>query len=262
MFYNVYSADFYAPSLRKLLAFYITMTLGVFLISGIALKRSVSDNRLRGAMWQFTYRSNLAIIGLALAEVLVGETGLSIMAVIIAIMGPIYNILAVISLESCRAGKISAKKIVVEILNNPFVRAMLLALPFSIWHIKLPTIAMQSVEMLGKSGMILALITLGASLDISRLVQSWKKLVAYSFIRLIGIPGIIIIAAIALGFRDQDLSIILISSATPLAAASYTMARVYDSDYEFTGQMVVATSLLCCLTLFFWIFILKQTGVI
>jgi len=46
---------------------------------------------------------------------------------------------------------------------------------------------------------------------------------------------------------------------TPLIIAR---AMVYGGDHELTGQFVVTTSLFCCLTLFLWIFLLEQIGLI
>ena len=40
------------------------------------------------------------------------------------------------------------------------------------------------------------------------------------------------------------------------------MAMARDSDHELTGQIVVTTSFFCYITLFLWIFVLKQLGLL
>ena len=71
-----------------------------------------------------------------------------------------------------------------------------------------------------------------------------------------------IVCAIAFGFRGSDLGIVLLCTATSLATTSFPMAIARDSDHELTCQIVVTTSFLCCFTLFLWIFILKQIGLL
>ena len=51
---------------------------------------------------------------------------------------------------------------------------------------------------------------------------------------------------------------VLVCIASPVASTAYPMALAYASDHEFTAQLVVTTSLICTLTLFLWIFALKQ----
>ena len=48
--------------------------------------------------------------------------------------------------------------------------------------------------------------------------------------------------------------------ASPTAVSSFTMAQQMDSDAELTAGAVVFSSGFACLTLFLWIFLLKQMG--
>ena len=69
-------------------------------------------------------------------------------------------------------------------------------------------------------------------------------------------------AAYLTGLRGNELGIVLVITGSPVASAAYPMAMAMDSDYELTGQMVVISSLLCCFTMFLWIFLLRQTGLL
>lgn len=70
------------------------------------------------------------------------------------------------------------------------------------------------------------------------------------------------LCAVALNFRGNDLTAIFLMFSSPLATTGFTMAQVYDADAETTGQIVIASTLLSCLTFFLGIFLLKECGLI
>ena len=50
----------------------------------------------------------------------------------------------------------------------------------------------------------------------------------------------------------------MIMFGAPTAVSSFTMAQQMDGDSELAGQLVVFSSAFSILTIFIWIFILKQ----
>lgn len=67
-----------------------------------------------------------------------------------------------------------------------------------------------------------------------------------------------IMAAVALGFRNVELAILLSMFASPTAVSSFTMAQQMDADADLAGQLVVFDTTLSIFTMFIWVFILKQ----
>ena len=61
-----------------------------------------------------------------------------------------------------------------------------------------------------------------------------------------------------MGFRDVQLAVLLSMSASPTAVSSYTMAQQMEGDDALAGQLVVYTTIFSILTVFLWIFLLKQ----
>ena len=80
-------------------------------------------------------------------------------------------------------------------------------------------------------------------------------------------PGIIIpligisIAAL-MGMRGEDIALLIAAFAAPTAVSSYPMALQMDSDGPLTAQIVAVTTALCIVTVFLWVFVLKQFGII
>ena len=88
------------------------------------------------------------------------------------------------------------------------------------------------------------------------------SLLAANLLRLVIAPLAAVLGAVAIGLRGNELGIVLLCAAPSLATTSFPMALARDSDHELTGQIVVTTSLFCCVTLFLWIFVLKQLGLL
>ena len=108
----------------------------------------------------------------------------------------------------------------------------------------------------------MTLVALGASLRGQGLRSNRQKLLGCCLLRLLIAPAAALVPALLLGFGRNSIGTSLICTATPMATTAYPMALVCNSDHELTGQVVVTTSLFCCVTLFLWIFVLTNFGVL
>lgn len=262
LFYNVYSADLGSAAQPGLMLFLVLWTVCWFGLNFAVYTFTEPDPRRRGAYIQNAFRSNIAVIGVSLAQVMLSQSGISSMALAVSIVVPLYNVLAVITLETCRGGDIDLKKTVVGILRNPLILACLLGFLCLGLRIHLPSSVEHAVSSLGNAGSVTTLVALGGSFQFGGVRKNRKPLLFCTVIRLAVTPLLAVTAAFLLGFRGDTLGIILICTASPMASTAYPMALACGSDHELTGQIVVTTSLLCSLTLFLWIFILKQLGVL
>jgi len=113
------------------------------------------------------FHSNLAIIGLALCTNALGEAGLTIGALIIAVVTPIYNILSIYALTRSlhENEKLRWDQLVLDIAKNPLILAIALAFTFLHFYWRLPVILNETGRYLSKMTLPLALITIGGSLS-------------------------------------------------------------------------------------------------
>ena len=230
--------------------------------AGLIFRHAVKDPRTRGAYWQDAYRTNVAIVGIALMEVLSDANGVALMTIAVSILVPLYNVLAVIALELCSGRKVSIGTALRNVLKNPLIIGAVSGILVHFIGLRLPSAVESAVASLGKAGMTMALLTLGASFDFSEVGKNLRRLLFGNIMRLIIVPLITVGCAVFFGFRGDELAVILLCGATPVATTAFSMAQVYNSDYELTGQLVVTTSLMSCPTLFVWIFALKQLHLI
>lgn len=262
MFHNVYSAEFNRAFSPRLIAYLLGATLFIYITASLIFRHAVKDPRTRGAYWQDAYRTNVAIVGIALMEVLSDANGVALMTIAVSILVPLYNVLAVIALELCSGRKVSIGTALRNVLKNPLIIGASSGILVRFIGLRLPSAVESAVASLGKTGMTMAMLTLGASFDFSEVGKNLRRLLFGNIMRLIIVPLITVGCAVFFGFRGDELAVILLCGATPVATTAFSMAQVYNSDYELTGQLVVTTSLMSCPTLFVWIFALKQLHLI
>ena len=200
----------------------------------------------------------IAIIGIALAQSLMGAEGVASMSIVVTFLVPTYNVLAIIALELCRGNQVSIKKLILSMAKNPLIMGAAAGVLCVALGVKLPGSVERAVSGLGSTASIITMVALGATFEFGKLRENAPILTKLALLRLVLSPALVI----ALGFRGNDLAIVMLCAASPIATSSYPMSLVYDSDDVLTGQLVVTTSLFCCLTLFLWIFGLKQAGLI
>ena len=262
LFNNIATTNLAAAFNGKLLA---TAYLGVtaqFILLMLLIPRLEKENPRRGVLIQAMFRSNFALFGLPLALSLCGTEKVGPTSILVGFTVPLFNILAVVSLESFRGGKPSIKKMAKGIATNPLIIASLLGIAFNLLDFTLPGALQKSVNDLGGVATPLSLVALGGSFTVSKVKEYKKQLTIGVLGRLVFSPLIMVSAGILLGFRNELLIPLLIMSGAPTAVSSFPMAQQMDGDGELAAGLVVFTSALAILSMFLWIFVLKQIGMI
>lgn len=258
MFNNVYSSDLEVAFSPRLIVFLLAETLTVYLVATIVVRKAVKDPGLQGVYIQNAFRSNVAVIGISLAQTLMDEDGVASMTMAIVVLVPMFNTLAVIALEMCRGRRADIWNTIKNIIKNPMILGAVFGAAALLLNIHIPASVQAAVRDAGKAGSVITLVALGASFRFSGLKKRLPQLIGCSFVRLILVPSCVLLCAVLLGFRKNELAVVMICTASPLATTAYPMALVYGCDYELTGDQVVLSSLLCCVSMMLFIVILKQ----
>lgn len=228
----------------------------------LLVPRLEKDNRKRGVLVQGMGRSNFVLFGIPVVSSLFGEAGAGIASLLVAVTIPLYNALSVVALEVYRGGRVNVKKILKGIVTNPLILATALGLVFLLCGIPLPGVLGKVVGDLAGIATPLALFLLGGSFEFSAVRKNLRPLVIGVAGKLLINPLIFVTTAILLGFRGPALAGLMIVFMAPTAVNSYTMAQQMDGDDELAGQIVVFTSLFSVLTVFLWVFVTKQLGLL
>lgn len=256
-FYNIYTSDLNSALRPKLIVFTV---IAIFVIYALSFGYSllfVKERFSRSVVIQGLFRSNFVILGLPLAAGLVPDGDIGVAAVMGAIVVPIYNVLAVITLEAYNGEKISARKLLLNIVRNPLILGSVAGILFLALHIQVPEILLKPVRDFGKAASPIMLFLLGAFFSFNIDTASLRRTLAVCIGRLIVVPALVFTAALLLGFRGIELVTLLAIFASPTAVASFTMADQLGGDAKLAGNIVVLTSFLSAFTLFGWSYLLK-----
>ena len=261
LFYNVYRSDLSSAVNGTLIAYAVLGVLTVFAAAYIVVLRLEPLNERRGVVMQGIFRSNYVILGLPIAQALLGETELGPVSVLIAIVVPMFNVLAVFVLERFRGGNVKPGEIAVQVLKNPLVVSSALGIAVLLLGIRLPPILEKTVSGLGTIATPLQLFLLGAFFRFEGLGRYARALTAVTTVKLVVTPAIFLSLAAVLGFRGVEFVALLGIFASPTAVNSFTMAQQMGGDAELAGDIVVSTSVFSALTMFGWIFLFKTLGI-
>ena len=258
LYYNIYCSDL-SGSFDPLLMTYAVG--GVLLTFGLALGYTLLTEKLperRGVLIQGMFRSNYVIMGIPVATALLGADQLGTVSILIAVIVPLFNMLAVVVLEVFRGQKPKPLHILGQIAKNPLVIGSVLGILTLVAGIRLPHILEQTIQSVIASP--LQLFLLGAFFQFSGLKTYRRELVTVSIAKLIVSPGLFLGLGALLGFRGVAFVSLIGIFASPTAVNSFTMAQQMGGDAELAGDIVVTTSAASILTMFFWIFLFKSLG--
>lgn len=258
LFSNIYKTNLEGALNTKLIIFAFLAVIGTFLVVTLLVPLMEKDNRKRGVMIQGMFRSNFVIFGLTVASAMYDESTVGIIAILVGIIIPTFNVLAVVCLEMFRGGKLNFKQLIKGVITNPLIIASAIGICFLYFGFKLPTAIENSVNDIAKIATPLSLILLGGSFAFKDVKKYLKPMVITVIGRLAVVPGIVIPISVWAGFRGIDLLGLLLIFASPTAVSSFTMAQKMDGDSDLAAQIVVFTSAFSVLSVFLWIFTLKQ----
>lgn len=261
LYYNVYCSDLSGSFDPLLMAYAVG---GVLLTFGLSLGYTLLTEKLperRGVMIQGMFRSNYVIMGIPVATALLGADQLGTVSILIAVVVPLFNMLAVVVLEVFRGQKPKPLHILGQIAKNPLVIGSVLGILTLAAGIRLPHILEQTIQNISAIASPLQLFLLGAFFQFSGLKTYRRELVTVSAAKLIVAPGLFLGLGALLGFRGVAFVSLIGVFASPTAVNSFTMAQQMGGDAELAGDIVVTTSAVSILTMFLWIFLFKSLGV-
>ncbi len=263
IFKNVYEseiADIFNP---KLITFSVVCVFICIAALFITVPLFEKDNSRRGVLIQAMFRSNFVIFGIPVSQALCGDEITGTAAVLIAVIIPIFNFMAVVALEVYNGSKPDIAKIIKAIAKNPLIISSLLGLAFNFTGIRFPSVLEAALKSISGIATPLALIMLGASINLKATVKNLVPLICGVAVKLIVAPAIFLsAAAFIFGFRGAEFAVLISLFATPAAVSSFTMAQQMGGDSELAGQIVMFGTVASILTMFLWIFISIQLGFI
>lgn len=260
LFNNIYASNIRGGVSFRCLGLALGVLLVLFLLTWFFVQRVEPDNRQRGVMIQASFRSNFLLLGMPLIRELCPGADLATVSVMLAIVVPCYNVLAVVTLETFSRKQIDVKKILLGIAKNPLIIASAAGILANLSGLTLPDCLANPISQLGASASPVALLLLGAQFEFHDVRLHRRNLAVCTALRLVVFPGVALPLAALAGLRGPEFAVLISMFATPTAVASFSMAAQMGGNPELAASAVTMTTLLSSGTMFLWIFLFKSLG--
>ena len=261
MFSNLYGIDLGETMDWSIVVYGVLAISAVILLSIPFACKVEQAQESRGAMIQAIYRSNFVIMGLPIVANFYGHGNLAVTAMMVSVIVPFYNVMAVVILETFRGGKIRPLNILKQIIKNPLIVGGICGILAAVTGLKLPGPVESLVDEMGMVATPMALVILGISFDFSSVGKCRRNLFITVMGKLVVVPGIFLTLAAILGFRGIEFVTLIAVFATPASVSSFTMAESMGSDSQLAGNSVIISSIVSCFTIFLWVFVFKSAGI-
>ena len=262
MFNNFYNMDLsqgfdIMPLLFTLAALLVMLPL-LFLL----VPRFSSGPQRTGVMIQALFRSNSILFAMPLSEAVCGAAGTAASTKLVAVIVPLFNVMAVIALEKYNGKHSSVWSLVKNVLTNPLILGAIAGGICLLLKVSLPAPVEKTVKAFADLTTPISLFILGGTLHFTTVGKNAKALTVCTLLKLIFIPMIIVTGLALTPFTSAEKFAVFCLFGTPVAVSSYTMAANMGGDGDLAGEFVAVTTITSLFTLFGWIFIMKMTGLI
>ena len=201
------------------------------------------DRREHAACAQIGFRFN-SFIALAMAERLAGPEGLLLIAVLIGVCVPVFNMAAIWPMA-----RHSQTNFGRELLRNPFIIATVSGLLANLMGFHIPNWLEPSVSRIGAGSLALGLMAAGAGMRLGSMKEAKALSVAVLLIKHMLLPLVALFLSHALDLSKAQTLVLLAFSALPTAPTAYVLAARMGYNGPLVAGLVTLSTLLGLLSL-------------
>lgn len=189
-------------------------------------------------------------VGLASAGLLLGDDGLSLLAVAVAVMVPLLNLLCILmfSITSGQGG-FRLRPVLRAIVTNPLILGSLAGVVWSYFQIGFHPLLAGVLAPLSNLALPLGLMTVGAGLQLRALRGASVPFLVSSVLKLVCFPLLTAGLAAGLGVEGLMAKAAILLAALPTATSAYILARQLGGDAPLMAGIVSGQTLLAMITM-------------
>ena len=196
------------------------------------------DRRDHAASAQVAFRFN-SFIALALAERLAGAQGLLLIAVLIGVCVPLFNVGAVWPMARQGQGGF-----VRELLRNPLILATAAGLLANLLGFRMPDWLEPGVQRIGNASLALGLLAAGAGMQLGSLRGGLTLGASVLGIKHLALPLLAVLMARLWGLDAAQTLTLMAFSALPTASSAYVLAARMGYNGPYVAALVTLSTLL------------------
>lgn len=188
-------------------------------------------------------------LAFAIAAAMFGPPGVVVCAVFAAFMMPTANTIIIAAMTALNRGAAPDwKRVPVEIATNPLILGCLIGATINGLDIPLPAWSVALMDIVAKAALPVALLCVGAGLDLS-VGRTHRGLMALtSVIKLAAVPALAWALGGWLGLSGVTYAVAVMFAAMPASPAAYVLARQLDGDAPLMAGILTFQTLLAIVT--------------
>jgi hypothetical protein len=227
----------------------ILIVAALLLLSRPMLARAGIDGPAFTSIFQGSVRWN-TFVALALAAGLQGRDGTTLMAIAVAAMIPLLNVMCVLVLSRFAHGRpMGPLATVRSIAFNPFIWSSAVGLVLNQCQWMLPTAIVSYLDVMGRAALGVGLLAVGAGLDLRSLARPRTAHLVAVTTKLVVMPLLAWTIARHLGLNGPALTMTVVAASVPTATAAYFLARDLGGDAPLMAEITTLQTLLALGTL-------------
>jgi Predicted permeases len=189
-------------------------------------------------------------VALAIAGSLYGERGVALIAVAVAAMVPLLNLLAIsVFIRYAGRPRHSPREIFRMVASNPLIWSCAVGLALNILLPPLPKPLVGYVDLLGRSALAAGLLVVGAGFEIRRLARPGVAHAVSSALKLLVLPLVAVTLARLSGVSGDDIAVTVIAASVPSASSAYVLARQMGGNAPLMAEILILQLLIAAVSL-------------
>jgi len=201
------------------------------------------------SVYQGSVRSN-TYVALATVPALYGEGGFALLALLLAAVVPLVNVLSVVVLSvQGRGHRPKPSEMARSVATNPVIVACALGLLANASGTRLPAGLDGALAALSAAALPCGLMAVGAALSPGALGGHLRGVSLSAAAKFLALPLLSLGVGRLLGLPPEALGALVVFQAQPTATASYVLARQLGGDADLMASIVTAQTLLAFVVL-------------
>jgi len=189
-------------------------------------------------------------VGLAVAGSLFGQRGIALIAVAIAAMVPLLNLLAFyVFIRFAGQPQRSPWDILRSFIANPFIWSCAIGLALNLLVPPLPKPIAGYIDVMGRAALASGLLIVGAGLDIRRLASPGLPHMLAAVLKLVLMPVMAVTLARFIGVTGDDLVVTVVAASVPSASAAYVLARQMGGNAGLMAEILTLQTLIALISM-------------
>ena len=246
---NLAAAELPDLQLGRLAAAIVAMAVTIAIITIVLRPLVRMDGPAFTSVLQGTVRLN-SYLAFAVSAAFFGEPGVTVTAIFISIMMPTCNIICITALAVwANTEPPPWTRVVRQVVTNPLILACALGAAINGTGLLPPAWAMATLDILSKAALPVALLCVGAGLDLS-VGRTAKGALAFACVlKLAAMPVAAFFIADAVGLSGVTYAVVVIFAAMPASPASYVLARQLGGDAPLMAGILTVQTAAAAITL-------------